>query len=49
MISLKVLQLELKALAKEQKRRLKEKEYAEAARLQGCIETLEFVRDWNEE
>jgi hypothetical protein len=48
MISLKTLKDEIKDVQREQKDRIKQKEWAEVHRLQEVLETLEFVRDWKD-
>lgn len=49
MISEKILKDEIKQTKKEAKIRIKEGNWDEVCRLNHVIETLVFVRDWNEE
>ena len=49
MISLKTLKDEIRLLKLEREQRLKTSSWLEVAILTERLETLEFVRDWNEE
>ena len=49
MISLKTLKDEIRLLKLERQQRLKTSSWLEVAILTERLETLEFVRDWNEE
>lgn len=49
MLNLKTLKDEIRMTKTEAKNRIKEGNWDEVARLNHVLETLVFVRDWNEE